>query len=233
MNKICKIRNHSPYYEILKISDSSHHFPTHIHKNVCVGRIDSGERYLCLNNSVRLLKKGDLFCIPPFTAHQCYTKEGGKVSYTVFCFGGINDLTLEMLDADIVSSGCIINNIDELYQYALTNNTIEGLQNKYSEYLINYIDKYYDNSLTIEKLAGEVHLSKYHLLHMFKKNVGISLHQYLIQVRVKKAEELITNQNDLTVLALDTGFYDQSHFIRNFKKHVGMTPGNYYKAVKG
>ena len=61
---------------------------------------------------------------------------------------------------------------------------------------------------------------------------GLSLRQYIIQARIKKARESLPVQKDSLGAGLDCGFYDQSHFIRHFKRHVGITPGTYIDSVK-
>ena len=232
MKTIQKIISDSPYYEILKINDSSHHFPTHIHKRTCVGRVDAGAKVLVLHGEKQLLPAGAFFHIPPFTAHDCYTENGMQVSYTVFCFNDLAGITLERLKSDILTANIPITNIEQIYNYAHKVHKVVTVESACCNFIIEYIDKNFAHELSIDKIAQEVGLSKYHLIRIFKKNVGLSLHQYLIQTRIKKAAELMKNQNDLVTLALDTGFYDQSHFIRNFKKHIGTTPGNYSRIVK-
>ncbi|MCP4106994.1 MAG: AraC family transcriptional regulator [Desulfobacteraceae bacterium] len=58
---------------------------------------------------------------------------------------------------------------------------------------------------------------------------GVSPNEYLIQFRIKKAREFLLQGVSLTDTALDTGFTDQSHFTRFFKRIVGVSSGKYLR----
>jgi AraC-like DNA-binding protein len=124
-----------------------------------------------------------------------------------------------------VSSPLRIEDINSLVQYAVKNTTTNSFAHGFKiNNLLKYIDDNYMRQLSISSLAKMIGSSPYHLLHTFKKNIGISLHQYILQTRIKKAKEVCLSQNNTVELALQCGFYDQSHFIRYFKIHVGITP---------
>ena len=55
---------------------------------------------------------------------------------------------------------------------------IEGDQNLYRN-ILQYIDDHLEEDLSLEFLAGEFYVSKYHIAHIFKENTGISIHQYI------------------------------------------------------
>ena len=55
-------------------------------------------------------------------------------------------------------------------------------QNLY-ENLMDYIEEHLDEELTLEKLAGEFFVSKYYIAHIFKENIGLSIHQYIMKKR--------------------------------------------------
>ena len=78
--------------------------------------------------------------------------------------------------------------------------------------------------LTVEEMAQNVFLSKYHFIRSFKAEVGLTPHQFQIQNRIRKAQRLIREANTITKVALTSGFCDQSHFIKQFKKYVGLPP---------
>jgi AraC family transcriptional regulator len=79
-------------------------------------------------------------------------------------------------------------------------------------------------------LANKLGYNKYYISHLFKEKTGISLHQYIIQLKIKQAKRENKN-NDLLDIALGNGFFDQSHFTRHFKRYEGITPKEYYKSV--
>ena len=75
--------------------------------------------------------------------------------------------------------------------------------------------------------AEAAHCTRYHLARVFKRSMGVPPHSYLIQVRVRSAHALLsmgTGQESLAELAAASGFSDQSHLTRRFKRVLGITP---------
>ena len=89
---------------------------------------------------------------------------------------------------------------------------------------IEYIHDNLHSDITLEELSSQTHLSKYHFLRVFKKNIGLTPHQYIITERIHKAKELVLEGKSLGEVGFDVGFSDQSHFIRNFRKIYGYSP---------
>lgn len=95
------------------------------------------------------------------------------------------------------------------------------------EKIINTLEYIHDNieyTISLDNLAKNVNLSKYHFLRIFKEHIGLTPHQYIIMNRVNKAKELIIKGESLSMASLYTGFNDQSHFIKNFRKIYGYSP---------
>ncbi len=93
--------------------------------------------------------------------------------------------------------------------------------------IIEMIHAGYDQNLSLEKLASQVNLSSYSLLRLFKKQTGIS--PYLLQtgLRIKKAKHCLKSGSSFADTAVTCGFSDQSHMTKQFKKWIGVTPGEY------
>jgi len=88
----------------------------------------------------------------------------------------------------------------------------------------------YAENLSLSSLACDVGLSSFALLRLFKKQLGIS--PYLLQtgLRIKKAKEQLISGISLADTATGCGFTDQSHMTRQFKRWMGVTPGEYFQA---
>ncbi len=82
--------------------------------------------------------------------------------------------------------------------------------------------------LTVEELATEAGMSVSNFQRMFMKIIGVRPGRYIIQQRLNAACRLLEN-SDLGIcdIALATGFCDQSHFTKMFKRERGVTPGGY------
>jgi AraC-like DNA-binding protein len=72
-----------------------------------------------------------------------------------------------------------------------------------------------------------VHAHPTHLVRAFSGAYGIPPHQYLMSRRVERARRLLLEGRAPGEVAVETGFYDQSHLNRHFKRLVGVAPGRY------
>ncbi len=90
---------------------------------------------------------------------------------------------------------------------------------------INYIDANYDKPITLAEIAKASYLSISRLAHIFKEQMGITIIDYLISVRIERAKELLlaTDQN-CTEICFQVGYNNQSYFTRMFKELAGITP---------
>lgn len=87
-----------------------------------------------------------------------------------------------------------------------------------------------ENPFPVEELSRRVFVSQYYLIREFKKRFGLTPHQYQMQNRVRKAQHLLLEGRSITEVALITGFCDQSHFDRWFRKMLAITPSEYIEA---
>ena len=95
-----------------------------------------------------------------------------------------------------------------------------------------YIDRHAGERLSLERLADEAHLSKYHFTRVFQEATGRSPWSYVVEARVRKAKALLEEDLPLSQVALEAGFCDQSHLTKAFKKAEGVTPGQYRKNLQ-
>lgn len=94
-----------------------------------------------------------------------------------------------------------------------------------------YLNDHYTENVTLDDLVTVSGLSAYHLIRVFRSQVGLPPHAYLEQVRVNRARPLLRAGHPIVDVAIATGFTDQSHFSRHFKRMTGVTPGQYRKTA--
>lgn len=96
--------------------------------------------------------------------------------------------------------------------------------------LQNYIDEHFMEEINLKDMANMFHTNMYYLCHLFKEITGNTFKNYLIQRRVSFAKDQLSYTNkDISEIATGIGFSSVNHFIRTFKKMVGITPYQYRK----
>lgn len=155
----------------------------------------------------------------------------------------LDELTDSVVDAELVLTDEIINmrdrllsirSIDRKFQYA------EGyLLRHFGKKLEGnpFIDFAVDRILpnphhaAIASIADKVGYSQKHLISLFRENIGVTPKAFLKIIRFQKAVLDIEQSNDIswTAIAHESGYYDQAHFIHDFRNFSGFTPEQYLK----
>jgi len=96
-----------------------------------------------------------------------------------------------------------------------------------------HIDKQYCDRLFLAELAAIAGVHPVYLARAFRSHYGRSINRYLLGLRLEFARELLAGAElSLSDIAAETGFCDQGHFSKNFKRLYGVSPGEYRKAVQ-
>jgi AraC-like DNA-binding protein/mannose-6-phosphate isomerase-like protein (cupin superfamily) len=96
--------------------------------------------------------------------------------------------------------------------------------------VIQYICDNYSQDIPLEKAADLVNMTPTYFSHAFKKESGQSFVEFVHEVRIERAMELIRHDvHSMTQICFQVGFRHLSHFIRTFKKRTGLTPTEYKK----
>jgi AraC-like DNA-binding protein len=107
-----------------------------------------------------------------------------------------------------------------------------GKELHYVKLTRDYLRSHYAENVSLAQLTSITNLSPFHLLRVFRDQVGCPPHEYQTQLRIAHARKLMRKGGSISNVALETGFFDQSHFSRNFKRIVGVTPGQYFGQSK-
>jgi AraC-like DNA-binding protein len=92
-----------------------------------------------------------------------------------------------------------------------------------------FLEAHPAKEVSLEDLAKLTSLSSFHLLRVFKRDMGVSPHAYQIQQRIHLAKRFLRDGKRIAEVALEMGFHDQSHMGLHFKRLVGVTPRQFIK----
>jgi AraC-like DNA-binding protein/KaiC/GvpD/RAD55 family RecA-like ATPase len=93
---------------------------------------------------------------------------------------------------------------------------------------IKFLENNYNKDLSLSDIAKAVNLSPSHFNRLFKENTGYSCINYLTNLRIKKAEQLLKNvKYNVSEVAYKVGYTDPLYFSRIFKKYIGVSPIDY------
>lgn len=101
----------------------------------------------------------------------------------------------------------------------------QGLTRRQVQGVTDFILAHLSQDISLEALAQQIGFSPYHFARLFRQTTGESPHQFILRQRVEKARHLLkTTDMPLAHIAMESGFANQSHFTRIFKRHFDLTP---------
>jgi AraC-like DNA-binding protein len=95
----------------------------------------------------------------------------------------------------------------------------------------DFLIENYREKVDLAQLSALTGLSPFHLTRVFAREAGMPPHAFLNQVRIARAKTMLRRGAPIARVALETGFADQSHFTRTFRRMVQIPPGAYLKAT--
>ncbi len=227
--------------ELVLCRDSFKSYPLHNHVSVyTIGYVLNGMLELQTNTDTQKYEKGSYFLLKPYSPHAlnaltpysmlsiCIPKSAfaqmpSSAIYTnitkLLCHTGLFDAAQEKQLFPVIHA--LIGNIASHALLPLSANNI-----------IAQLELYPEEKISIDEMAQRTHISKYQFIRNFKRDVGLTPHQFQIQNQVRKAQKSLNQVKNITEVALDSGFFDQSHFIKHFKKIVQLTPSEYQLCCK-
>ena len=104
----------------------------------------------------------------------------------------------------------------------------QGLTRQQVQRVTDFIQAHLGQDLTLEALAQQAGFSSFHFARLFRQTMGESPHQFVLRQRVERAQHLLKETDaPLAHIALESGFANQSHLTRIFKRYLGLTPRGY------
>lgn len=237
-------------YHDLRFIKPQQNFWTQSHYTVHF--VISGSGFLKIGGQTYHIKAGEVFVIPPDEVMMYYPANDDIWSYIWFSVSGEKAAEIFKETGSEVTPPVIIPENSEYIFSVLTGLFVNGKfadefriisvfyefmhciskhHNSSTDYIKSTIDSnMLDPDFTIEKLCTCCGLSHAQLCRIFKGKYGLTAKRYLIERRIEYAKHLLISTNlSIDAVALLSGYSDHIHFMKEFKRHVGMTAGKYRK----
>lgn len=239
--------------EIL-FANSEHNFPLHSHECFCFGIIQEGEVTFTINGKPRLLYPGCAYIIPSNVGVIIQAEK--RYQYITICMKNkwkeqlkyleFNDYFLTFSSSDFIHKLCVdyitkgapeklVRSITLLMKPVIANKT-EPYQKKSKSDIVEaasrYIRKNAHDKFCLDTLADAIHVSKFYLVKLFKKEMGVTPNQYYIQNKIHLVKKEIIEYRKEVDLAMELNFSDQSHLCNLFKKQMGISIQDYKKSFQ-
>lgn len=243
--------------QIKKCSNSIHSSKAHFHNEVSIALVESGTSNTEINDKIYEITSRTFLIIPSGIVHKCnpqnlndwkfrmlyitpewfksaFNIESEKIEFSSIKLDKIvysrilktlNNIEKNIVDVELESK--LLNYIS-LLTNSRTNKALFKTMNLNRLHQIKrFLDDNYLTAITLNDLVKISGISKYYLIRQFENFYGLSPHKYITNLRVNHSKILLKTSNDFATIALESGFYDQSHFSKCFKEYTGITPKKY------
>lgn len=211
----------------------------------------SGKGIFLRDGEINHVNTGEFFIIPPFCETFYQADEENPWEYIWVGFKTEEELP-EAFNSPVIKSprsGEIFRDMLKCFDFEngrsafltakiweLISVTLESgkVSSDYIETAVHCMNSEYMNNLTVADLSARLGLDRCYFSTLFTKTMGVSPAKYLIDLRLKKAEELmITYRESPSVAAFSVGYTDICNFSKSFKQKYGSSPRSYIKQNKG
>jgi transcriptional regulator GlxA family with amidase domain len=109
--------------------------------------------------------------------------------------------------------------------------TLSAADSRRISRVLRHIEAHATEAIDLTGLAAVACMSKYHFLRCFRRSTGVTPHQYLLGLRLRRAaQRLCSSQDPVSRIAFETGFGDLSTFNASFRAQFGASPGSFRSA---
>lgn len=208
----------------------------------------SGTGAFVLDGKLYKIKKNQAFIIPPNTNFFYQADEIDPWEYIWIDFNGVHAEQLQNLKTPVANiDSSLFSDLLLCKNYAgqeadflagklfliIVEITKKIHTSNYIQLAKNYMTTFYAHNIKIDDVANNLGLNRKYLAKIFKKSTNMTMSEFLLDVRMRKAVALISNgEKNITKIASQSGFEDPLFFSRQFKKHFGISPTEFIKNFK-
>ena len=146
-------------------------------------------------------------------------------SYDIkYCIDRLTDLYV----SPVPFANELIDNLLQYLIYSLASLSESDRKNRYVDIMQRYICSQFSKKICLQDVAKSAHISKSHASYIFRKETGISINRYILDVRMQRAVKMLRyTGKSISEIAAKTGFPDIYYFSRAFKREMNLSPSEF------
>ncbi len=245
------------FIELLYLEDVTPCSKNHTHEELTIFAIKKGSLNLIFNDTSFEFLPDEIVIInsniPHLASLNTQSKDGYIIylkkeylktidfdftsSYEIVKQKSIHKNFIKMCDCLLDDKVSLLEKEEKFFSFCLSFFSFESKQIDIEEEsslaldIKKYLDENFLEELILDDLALKFDLTVVHLIRVFKKEFGLPIHAYILNKKVQKAKELLSFNMPIIQVAQNSGFFDQSHLNRSFKRIFQITPKEYQKHI--
>ncbi|WP_179281152.1 AraC family transcriptional regulator [Paenibacillus sp. XY044] len=254
-----KYQHRDPQFHLFISTNNT--YPLHLHKNVEIAMVLSGNIHVHIDQKEYVLSEGDMAIIFPNQPHDYRTADHSRILLIFFDASFPGDYTGDLLhhvpDYPVIPRHPVVSGtVTSLYKLyhepgdsrllkayisVLLGHVLPLLSLKKVDYtkdmdlfqkILAYIDLHFLEPINLEALSRDLGISKFLISRIFSEQFHVSFRDYINGQRAAYAHMLLLSTADpVTEIAFDSGFNSLRSFYRVFKKEYGMTPNEFRRSL--
>jgi AraC-like DNA-binding protein len=244
---------------IIKTCDNSiHSSKRHFHQEISIALVESGNSKVEVGPQTYDITERTFLIIPENSVHSCHPYNFDKWKFNMLYINRLwfdsvynkayktkfSYIKLDSQQYDRISE--FFNSIKENFfdiekeaklieLISMLKQDVNGCTNDLNidkiERTKKFIDNNYLNDISLCDLEKVSDLNRYSVIRQFSEQYGLAPHQYITNARINFAKTLFKSGYSFADIAVQSGFYDQSHFTKCFKNYTGVTPKHYLQQI--
>ncbi|WP_460418937.1 AraC family transcriptional regulator [Pseudomonas sp. microsymbiont 2] len=248
-----------PFVEARRVGDGRQvRYAAHSHESFSIGVITAGRSTYFTGDARHEVAAGTTVLMRPGVVHSCNPIDGQSWSYLMLYVDmpwlqahgvAVPDATLStcaslygrllavfacLFDAQVTAldkQACLAAFFAALPAYLAPMAQTDVVAHARLDMAAAFIRAHRLDPLTLDDICAASGLSQAYLTRAFGKRFGLTPHSYLLDQRVQHARAQLRQGRPIAEVALESGFADQAHLQRAFKRHLAATPGHYRSAL--
>lgn len=245
--------------EVMDAAFIHHNFTPHTHDELMIGVLRSGRKRFRCGRGTFVAAPGALSVVNPGEVHTGTRQDGKQLLYTaIYVPPGVLERAGAPASADVGQavaedgvvwhglSAAVDADVDRLAGEEALLTALAALTRRYGggarmaaprscrpavRRVQDYMQAHLESALHLDRLAEVAGIGQRHLIRSFRADAGLTPHAYLTRLRVERAKALLRRHAPAAHVAAATGFADQAHLTKAFKRLTGATPARYAAGV--